>query len=62
MRNRWELDDGRVMNLLTPEDLKSITDGTELLCIDGSTVIKGEDELDNDTRSGYLAYGLEETE
>ena len=44
--------------LLTPEEYAELPDGTMLLCIDDETYIKGKDYIDNDTRYGYLAYGL----
>ena len=33
--------------------------GLVLTCIDGSSTIVGEDYIDQDTRSGFLAYGIE---
>ncbi len=48
--------------LITPEELKKIPDGFVLTCIDGSTVIKGQDPIDDDTRFGYLAYGIMDPE
>lgn len=44
--------------LLTPDELAQLPDGTELVCINGKTVIKGKDYIDNDIRFGYLAYGI----
>lgn len=60
MFNDWELDDGRVVRLITKSELDALPDGTEVIrCIDGEKLIKGKDYLDNDTRFGYLAFGLE---
>lgn len=36
-----------------------IPSGTELISIDGSKVVKGQDEIDLDVRFGCIAYGLE---
>ena len=58
MMNDWQLDDGRVIRLLTQSELDALPEGTEVICIDGTKLIKGKDYLDNDTRFGYLAYGL----
>lgn len=45
--------------LLVPAVLwDQIPDGVELTCIDGRTVIKGKDYIDDDTRAGLLAYGI----
>jgi hypothetical protein len=57
--NIWELPNGKSVALLTPEQLKDIQDGTELVSIGGRRVVVGKDYIDNDTRFGYLAYGIE---
>ena len=44
--------------LLTVAEFNQIPDGTELTCIDGTTAIKGQDEIDTDTRFGHIAYGI----
>jgi hypothetical protein len=44
--------------LFTPEEFEKIPDGTELTCIDDTTAIKGQDEIDLDTRFGHIAYGV----
>lgn len=44
--------------LLTVDEFNNIPDGTELTCIDGEVVVKGRDEIDLDTRMGYIAYGI----
>lgn len=44
--------------LMTPNELAQLPDGTELVCINGQTVVKGIDNIDDDTRGGYLAYGV----
>lgn len=54
----WTLDDGTRLRLITPEDYLSLPEGTALRSILGETVIIGTDYIDNDTRGGYLAYGL----
>lgn len=43
--------------LITPEEFAELPDGTELVCINGKTYIKGKDIIDSDTRGGHLAYG-----
>jgi hypothetical protein len=48
---------GRIINLLTPDELGLLPEGTVLGCINGKTVVKGKDEIDMDTRYGRLAYG-----
>lgn len=56
-QNAWKLDDGRTVYLLTLEQFALLSDGTRLICIDGTEVVKGTDDIDDDTRFGYLAYG-----
>lgn len=52
---RW---DEEGLWLFTAEEYKQLPDGTELTCIDNSTAIKGQDEIDMDTRFGHIAYGV----
>ena len=44
--------------LLTPEEFAQLPDGTELESISGNVKIKGKDVIDQDTRWGYLAFGV----
>lgn len=44
--------------VLTPEELAQLPDGIELESINGEKVVKGKDRIDDDTRWGYLAYGI----
>lgn len=53
----WEIEHLHV-DLIQPEHLEALPDGTQLFCLDGSTVIKGKDVIDPDTRYGFLAYGF----
>lgn len=55
--NDWTLDNGRVITLLRPEDLKDLQKGSILYDIFGDRHVIGIDIIDNDTRGGYLAYG-----
>lgn len=61
-RNPWDDNDDPLW-LLTPEELHSITPGTTLTDIHGKrkTFLIG-DVLDDDTRFGYTAYGVRESE
>ena len=54
----WKLKDGRVIRLLTLDDLKYTPNGTELISIMGERVVKGQDYIDLDTRGLFIAYGL----
>jgi hypothetical protein len=47
--------------LITPEEFDRLADGTALVCIDGKIVVKGQDQVDRDTRFGVLAYGFLES-
>jgi hypothetical protein len=53
-----ELYRGKVIALVTPEELTKLEDGTVLYSITGERVTKGVDVIDTDARGGYLAYGL----
>jgi len=54
----WPLPDGRTIYLLTPEMLATLPDGTEVYSILGNMAVKGRNPIDDDTRGGWLAYGL----
>lgn len=56
--NDWKLKDGRTIRLITPTELKFLHDGEVLYSIDGDVHILGKDPIDDDTRFGYLAYGI----
>lgn len=44
--------------LLTKNEFSQLPDGTELTCIDGTTAVKGQDNIDMDTRYNHIAYGV----
>ena len=44
--------------LLTPYEYDQLPDGFTLTCIDGTTAVKGEVYIDQDTRFGCLAWGV----
>ena len=44
--------------LLRPEHLPQIPDGTVLVSVRSETAIVGVDQIDDDTRGGYLAWGV----
>lgn len=48
--------------LLTEAEFSQIPNGTELVCFTGERKIKGRDHIDDDTRFGYLAWGIESPE
>jgi hypothetical protein len=52
---RW---DNENLWLLTPKEFDQLPDGTELACINGNQVIKGQDHIDRYTIYGHLAYGI----
>ena len=54
----WLLADGRSLKLLTPDQLPHLPYGTRLLSILGEYKTYGVDHIDQDTRNGYLAWGL----
>lgn len=46
-----------IIELIHEDDFSKVPDGTELYSIFGRKVVKGVDEIDTDTRGGYLAFG-----
>lgn len=63
--NRWKEEPGSEENplwLLTPAELPMVPAQTTLHCIDGTIAVKGIDNIDTDTRGGYIAYGILESE
>jgi hypothetical protein len=44
--------------LLRPRELVYLPKGTQILSIDGEQLVSGRDHVDEETRDGYLAYGL----
>jgi len=57
-RAPWELEDGRIIELIRPEELSILAPGTKLYSIFGNEVTVGVDYIDGDTRGGMIAYGL----
>lgn len=51
---RWD----ETLWLITPSEFAELPDGTELVCINDETAVKGQDDIDQDTRFGHLAYGV----
>lgn len=56
--NKWSDRQSDPLWLLTPEELAEMPTGTELVCINGNRYIVGVDDIDDDTRGGYIAFGL----
>jgi hypothetical protein len=48
--------------LLTQAEFDQLPNGTELVCINGNTVVKGQDRIDTDTRAEHLAHGVRDPE
>jgi hypothetical protein len=47
---------------ITPEQFNQLPDGTELTSVFGEKMVKGRDEINQDTRAGYLAFGFLEAD
>ncbi len=54
---KWN-DNEPVLWLLTVEEFEQLPEGVKLTSIGGSEVTKGIDNIDLDTRFGYLAFGI----
>jgi hypothetical protein len=57
-RAPWSLGE-RIIDLITPDELATISDGWVLVSIRGEDKIVGHDYIDGDTRGGFLAVGWE---
>lgn len=44
--------------LLTPDELDDMPTGLVLECINGDIAVVGKTDIDDDTRFGYIAYGI----
>lgn len=53
----WALNHAHV-DLIQPDHFNDLPDGTELFSINGERKIKGKDEIDQDTRFGFIAWGF----
>ena len=51
----WRLGD---LYLLSIAEYNKLPDGTELTSINGTTLVKGKDHIDMDTRGGVTAFGV----
>lgn len=56
----WSKESG--LYLFTIEEFNQLPDGVELESISGSTkyYVKGMDKIDQDTRFGYMAFGVKD--
>jgi hypothetical protein len=52
----WDQETG--LYLFNEKEFNQLPDGIELESIGGKVKIKGQDTIDNDTRFGYLAFGV----
>jgi hypothetical protein len=54
--------DGQGLLLIPSRIYDQVPDGTKLTSISGKTYIKGKDYIDDDTRGGFLAFGVYATD
>lgn len=56
---RWSDREGYSnLYLFTSEEFSKLPDGIKLESINGYSKVKGQDEIDQDTRAGYVAWGV----
>jgi hypothetical protein len=60
-RGMCTLRDGSMIQLIKPDYFSTLPNGTVLDCINGKEYTKGVDDIDDDTRGGYLAFGFKVT-
>jgi hypothetical protein len=56
--NKWLLPSGRIIYLLTPEEVVALPTGVTLISINGNIKIKGIDKIDFDIRYGYTSWAV----
>lgn len=56
--SRTFLFDGKTLYLCPEVEFDRVPNGTAMCSISGERVVKGRDPIDNDTRGGYLAFGV----
>lgn len=54
----WRLDSGDYIDLLTPAQLHRLPRGTVVTSIMADVKVVGRDEIDEDTRGGFTAWGI----
>jgi hypothetical protein len=58
---QWESGASREgLHLFTVEEFNKLPDGLELESINGDKKVKGVDNIDMDTRFGYIAWGVKD--
>lgn len=57
-KDKPSIPEGSTIELLQPAELETLPDGTVLYDINGVKAVKGTDNIDDDTRGGFLAYGI----
>lgn len=55
---KWEDEGENSLFLFHINEYDQLPDGIELESISGDKKIKGKDEIDLDTRAGYIAWGI----
>ena len=51
-------ENGLVLMLCPLVDFDNVPEGTTMVSISGGKYVKGQDDIDDDTRAGLLAYGV----
>jgi len=54
----YRTDDGRLIDLIRPGHFSRLPNDTTLMSISGHEVRKGLDNIDGDTRNGFMSYGV----
>ena len=59
---KWKNEGENSLFLFNLDEFEKLPDGIELESIVGDKKIKGKDEIDMDTRAGYIAWGIRSPE
>lgn len=54
----WDEQERPLLVLITPAIFEALPRGTVLYSISGERVVKGKDDIDRDTRAGFMAWGF----
>jgi hypothetical protein len=52
--------EGEYISLLTPEEFARLPNGVTVISIFGKEYVKGRDYIDDETRGGRLAFGVQD--
>ncbi len=58
----WDDEEHDPLRLLTIDEYERVPDGAMLVSINGKAKVKGKDDIDFDTRFGFIAWGFRDSQ